>query len=95
MTTGSCLILQDTMVICNFNGTLMNKDIWGDPDVFRPDRFIDSRGSIDIPDQYTPFGFGKLMPSNSGSGMMCTPSFKIYSVFCMFFNVFSTETIQH
>ncbi|PNF37031.1 putative cytochrome P450 303a1 [Cryptotermes secundus] len=52
-------IPKDTMVICNFNGTLMNKDIWGDPDVFRPDRFIDSQGSIFIPDQYTPFGFGK------------------------------------
>jgi hypothetical protein len=71
MTTASCLMLQDTMVICNFNGTLMNKDIWGDPDVFRPDRFIDLQGSIVIPDQYTPFGFGKLLPSYSGSDM-CT-----------------------
>jgi cytochrome P450 len=53
-------VLQDTMVICNFNGTLMDKDIWGDPDVFRPDRFIDAQGRIFIPDQYTPFGFGKL-----------------------------------
>jgi cytochrome P450 len=70
-------MLQDTMIICNFNGTLMNKGIWGDPDVFRPDRFIDAAGSIVIPDQYTPFGFGKLLPSYSGSDMMWTPNFKI------------------
>lgn len=63
MITKICLILQDTMVICNFNGNLMDKDFWGDPDVFRPDRFIDAQGSIFIPDQYTPFGFGKLLPS--------------------------------
>jgi hypothetical protein len=96
MTTGSCLMLQDTMVICNFNGTLMNKDIWGDPDVFRPDRFIDSKGSVVIPDQYTPFGFGKLLPPHSGSSIMCTPNFKIYIVFCMLFNdAFNTESTQH
>jgi cytochrome P450 len=52
-------IPKDTMVICNFNGNLMDKDFWGDPDVFRPERFIDAQGSIFIPDQYTPFGFGK------------------------------------
>lgn len=77
------------MVICNFNGTLMNKDIWGDPDVFRPDRFIDSQGSIFIPDQYTPFGFGKLLPSNSGSGMMCTPNFNIYVAFVCYLMMLS------
>jgi hypothetical protein len=74
----------------------MNKDIWGDPDVFRPDRFIDSQGSIAIPDQSTPFGFGKLLPPNSGSGMMGTPTFKIHVVFCMLFNnASSSETAQH
>lgn len=54
-------MFQDTMIICNFNGTLMDKGFWGDPDVFRPDRFIDSQGNIVIPEQYTPFGYGKLL----------------------------------
>jgi methyl farnesoate epoxidase/farnesoate epoxidase len=57
----SLLMFQDTMIICNFNGTLMDKGFWGDPDVFRPDRFIDSQGNIVIPEQYTPFGYGKLL----------------------------------
>jgi len=64
------------MVICNFNGTLMDKNIWGDPDVFRPERFIDAQGSIFIPDQYTPFGFGKFLPSNGGNYLTCVPYFK-------------------
>jgi len=76
MITKICLILQDTMVICNFNGTLMDKDIWGDPDVFRPERFIDAQGSIFIPDQYTPFGFGKLLPSHGGKYLTRVPNFK-------------------
>lgn len=52
-------IPKDTMVIANFNGVLMNKEFWGDPEVFRPERFIDSEGKIVVPDYYLPFGFGK------------------------------------
>nr|CAD7588588.1 unnamed protein product [Timema genevievae] len=52
-------IPKDTMVICNFNGTLMNKMFWGDPENFRPERFLDEDGKVVIPDYYTPFGFGK------------------------------------
>nr|CAD7450965.1 unnamed protein product [Timema bartmani] len=52
-------IPKDTMVICNFNGTLMNKTFWGDPENFRPERFLDEDGKVVIPDYYTPFGFGK------------------------------------
>nr|CAD7198873.1 unnamed protein product [Timema douglasi] len=52
-------IPKDTMVICNFNGTLMNKTFWGDPENFRPERFLDEEGKVVIPDYYTPFGFGK------------------------------------
>ena len=75
------------MVICNFNGTLMDKDIWGDPDVFRPERFIDAQGSIFIPDQYTPFGFGKLLPSHGGNYLTRVPNFMegccIMSWYCL------------
>jgi len=47
------------MVIANFNGVLMDKEFWGDPEVFRPDRFIGTDGKLDVPDQYLPFGFGE------------------------------------
>ncbi|XP_073974032.1 probable cytochrome P450 303a1 [Rhodnius prolixus] len=52
-------IPKDTMVIANFNGPLMEKELWGDPEVFRPDRFIDEDGKIYVPDYYLPFGTGK------------------------------------
>ena len=74
--TKICRMLQDTMVICNFNGTLMDKDIWGDPEVFRPERFIDAQGSIFIPDQYTPFGFGMLLTSHGGNYLTCVSNCK-------------------
>lgn len=48
------------MVIANFNGPLMEKELWGDPEVFRPDRFIDEDGKIYVPDYYLPFGTGWL-----------------------------------
>ncbi|XP_065199572.1 probable cytochrome P450 303a1 [Planococcus citri] len=52
-------IPKDTMVIANFNGVLMNKRFWDDPEVFRPDRFIDAEGKVFVPDNYLPFGYGK------------------------------------
>lgn len=50
---------QDTMIIANFNGVLMDKEFWHDPEVFRPERFLDARGHIQVPDQYLPFGAGE------------------------------------
>lgn len=32
---------------------------WGDPENFRPERFIDESGNIITPPTYLPFGFGK------------------------------------
>ncbi|KAK9500817.1 hypothetical protein O3M35_002007 [Rhynocoris fuscipes] len=52
-------IPKDTMVIANFNGPLMDKELWGDPDIFRPERFLDKDGKIDVPEYFIPFGTGK------------------------------------
>ena len=46
------------MVIANFAAVLMDKEFWGDPETFRPDRFITKEGKLNVPDQYLPFGFG-------------------------------------
>ena len=32
---------------------------WGDPDVFRPERFINEKGEIIQDDWFIPFGIGK------------------------------------
>ncbi|KAI5729980.1 hypothetical protein M8J76_008667 [Diaphorina citri] len=52
-------IPKDTMIIANFNGVLMDKEFWHDPEVFRPERFLNDKGAIQVPDQYLPFGAGK------------------------------------
>ncbi|XP_023247202.1 probable cytochrome P450 303a1 [Copidosoma floridanum] len=51
-------IPKDSMLLVNFNSILMGK-VWGDPEEFRPERFIDESGKIVLPDQYLPFSFGK------------------------------------
>ncbi|KAK6627540.1 hypothetical protein RUM44_010018 [Polyplax serrata] len=56
-------IPKDTMLIANFNNVLMDEKYWKDPEVFRPERFLDETGSVHIPDQYLPFGFGTRVPS--------------------------------
>ena len=45
------------MIVVNFNRILMN-DYWGDPEAFRPERFIDESDKIVLPEQYLPFSFG-------------------------------------
>lgn len=50
--------LQDTMVLANFNRVLMD-EFWGDPEVFKPERFINETGNITIPNQYLPFSHGE------------------------------------
>lgn len=46
------------MLLANMNGVLMVNTPWNDPEVFRPDRFIQD-DKIVVPDNYFPFGIGK------------------------------------
>ncbi|KAK4873493.1 hypothetical protein RN001_015522 [Aquatica leii] len=52
-------IPKDTTVLINLHAVLMNKDVWGDPDVFRPERFLDENGQICIAEEFLPFSMGK------------------------------------
>jgi cytochrome P450 len=38
----------------------MDRKHWGDPEAFRPERFLDDQGGIAQDDWFMPFGFGKL-----------------------------------
>ncbi|XP_034938135.1 probable cytochrome P450 303a1 [Chelonus insularis] len=51
-------IPKNTMIAANFSRILMDES-WGDPEVFRPERFIDSEGNITVPERYMPFSIGK------------------------------------
>ena len=38
----------------------MDPEYWGDPETFRPERFLDSKtGTVIRKEQFVPFGFGK------------------------------------
>ena len=47
------------MLVVNFNRILMG-EYWGDPEEFRPERFIDESGKLIVHEQFLPFSFGKL-----------------------------------
>ncbi|XP_020291003.1 probable cytochrome P450 303a1 isoform X2 [Pseudomyrmex gracilis] len=51
-------IPKDTMLVVNFNMVLMDES-WGDPEDFRPERFLDCSGKIVMPDKYFPFSIGR------------------------------------
>ncbi|XP_071446807.1 methyl farnesoate epoxidase-like [Hetaerina americana] len=52
-------IPKDTMLVVCFSNILMNEEVWGDPEKFRPERFIDGDGNLQQPDCMIPFGFGR------------------------------------
>ena len=54
------LIPEGTAVFFNTATVMMDKDYWGDPDVFRPERFLDSSGTKVVnTERNLPFGYGK------------------------------------
>jgi methyl farnesoate epoxidase/farnesoate epoxidase len=52
-------LLQDTRVIISLWSVLNNPDHWGDPEVFRPERFLDSNGKFIKDEWMINFGSGK------------------------------------
>ncbi|XP_046363835.2 cytochrome P450 2J4-like [Haliotis rufescens] len=41
------------------DSVLQDPDVWGDPDRFRPDRFLDDTGKIQKKDEFIPFSLGR------------------------------------
>ncbi|KAJ1525347.1 hypothetical protein ONE63_010165 [Megalurothrips usitatus] len=53
------LVPKDTIVLANLMSVHMDREHWGDPDSFRPDRFLDAEGNVKSTDYFLPFGIGK------------------------------------
>ena len=54
------LLFKGTLVFYNIYRFHTDPDYWGDPDAFRPERFIDpSTGNLIRKDRFVPYGFGK------------------------------------
>jgi len=50
---------QDTLLAVNFNGVFMNEDIFEEPWIFKPERFLNEKKEVEIPEHFIPFGVGK------------------------------------
>ena len=51
-------IPKDSVIIPNLTSVLSDPAIWGDPETFRPERFLDENGKVTKPDEFIPFFFG-------------------------------------
>nr|AKH45318.1 cytochrome P450 [Anopheles sinensis] len=53
---------KDTFVLIGMDAMHNQKEYWGDPECFRPDRFLDSNGKLSLAkDASLPFGAGKRL----------------------------------
>ncbi len=47
------------MAFINIYSVHMDKKYWGDPEIFRPERHLNSDGKLSVhPDHFLPFGAG-------------------------------------
>lgn len=60
-TLNGYFIPKESMVVINLYSVFQDREHWGDPEVFRPERFLDSDGHFVKDDWIIPFGVGKRM----------------------------------
>lgn len=59
---GGYKLEKDTLIIYSHYEMNMDKKLWGDPEVFRPERFLDNDGKLSLKADITiPFGAGKRL----------------------------------
>ncbi|KAF5300934.1 hypothetical protein FQR65_LT19305 [Abscondita terminalis] len=54
------VIPKNSTILFNLRSTLMSKEIWGDPERFRPERFLDEQGKLISYPEFIPFGLGLI-----------------------------------
>lgn len=60
-TLNGYFIPKDSTVVINLYSVFQDREHWGDPEVFRPERFLDAGGHFIKDDWMIPFGVGKRM----------------------------------
>ncbi|XP_028177026.1 probable cytochrome P450 304a1 isoform X2 [Ostrinia furnacalis] len=82
-------IPEDTMVTANYMILHHSKEIWGDPEVFRPERFI-KNGKLDAAlDKSLPFGAGRRLCAGETYARQCM--FQVFSGFMQAFRVSTAD----
>ncbi|RUS68984.1 hypothetical protein EGW08_023254 [Elysia chlorotica] len=56
---GGYTITKGTSVMVNLDSVLTDEKVWGDPGVFRPERFLNDDGSLMARKEWMPFSIGK------------------------------------
>ncbi|XP_047528620.1 probable cytochrome P450 304a1 [Vanessa atalanta] len=80
-------IPENTVVVFNYVTLHFDKDIWGDPENFRPERFI-TNGVLDLSkDKSLPFGAGKRLCAGETYARQ-----SMFQVFAGFMQAFSVST---
>ena len=59
------VIPKDAIIMPFMDSVLQDPDIWGDPENFRPERFIGPDGKLNKPEEFIPFGTGKWMGTHT------------------------------
>lgn len=57
------LIPKGSIVIPNIHSVHHDPALWGDPEVFRPERFLDEQGEVVKPEYLIPFFLGQCWAS--------------------------------
>ena len=65
VTVAGYSIPKDAYVIPNIYSCHRDHEIWGDPDNFRPERWIDENGKLRSFPSFIPFGVGKWFAPSS------------------------------
>ena len=60
---GGYTVPKDSWIIPNLYACHHDHDVWGDPDNFRPERWIDEHGALRKYKEYIPFSIGRLIES--------------------------------
>ncbi|KAI8424165.1 hypothetical protein MSG28_002755 [Choristoneura fumiferana] len=82
-------IPENSLVSVNLTSLHMDKKIWGDPEVFRPERFIDD-GQINLSsDKSLPFGAGRRLCA--GETYARQTMFQVLAAFMQAFDVSSAD----
>lgn len=53
------LIPREATILADIDSVNIDKSVWEDPEVFRPQRFIDESGSLQKPEEFMPFFIGR------------------------------------
>ena len=82
-TIGGYTVPKDAWIIPNLYACHHDHDVWGDPDNFRPERWIDEQGALRKYKEFIPFSIGQLILTLTDKSIILTSMFLIMSNGCI------------